>query len=116
MKSTTRKSRVSKRNYSISKKTHRKGRKNTHKKRRTRVKSQRRNNRSKKSQRGGYLKSQFALLPCRRQVIAGESVGISNIDSTVEAVAGSCNDHIDMIGDAEVVLGPNYDAISGITL
>ena len=45
MKSTTRKLRVSKRNYSISKKTHRKGRKNTHKKRRTRVKSHRRKHR-----------------------------------------------------------------------
>lgn len=41
MKSTTRKSRVSKRNYSISKKAHRKGKKSTHKKRRTRVKSHR---------------------------------------------------------------------------
>jgi hypothetical protein len=50
MKSTTRKSKVSKRNYSISKKTHRKGKKSTQKKRRTRVKSHRRKHRGGVSQ------------------------------------------------------------------
>lgn len=50
MKSTTRKSRVSKRNYSISKKVHRKGKKSTHKKRRTKVKYHRRKHRGGVSQ------------------------------------------------------------------